>query len=159
MINIIDGDILNAKERVIVHQVNCQGVMGSGIAKQIREKYPIVYEEYKELYNHHKSNNYRLLGENQIVKVDSDKYVVNIFGQEYYGRDGKKYTNYNALAKGFSDLLLKTHCDIAIPYNIGCGYGGGDWDKVFEMLVLLSVDFKHNINIYFLYPAQINIYH
>ena len=30
------GDLLNAKENIIAHQVNCKGVMGAGIAKLIK---------------------------------------------------------------------------------------------------------------------------
>ena len=41
-------DIFDSGADIICHQVNCQGVMGSGLAKQIRERYPIVYEEYKK---------------------------------------------------------------------------------------------------------------
>ena len=37
---IIEGNLLEAPERIIVHQTNCMGVMGSGIAKQIKAKYP-----------------------------------------------------------------------------------------------------------------------
>ncbi|WP_411668007.1 hypothetical protein [Bacillus subtilis] len=39
MIKIIQGDLLEAKENIIAHQVNCKGVMGSGIALQIKKKY------------------------------------------------------------------------------------------------------------------------
>lgn len=37
MIKIIQGDLLEAKENIIAHQVNCKGVMGSGVAKQIKQ--------------------------------------------------------------------------------------------------------------------------
>ena len=37
MIKIIDGDLLNSEADIICHQVNCQGKMNSGVAKQIRE--------------------------------------------------------------------------------------------------------------------------
>lgn len=30
---IVDGDIFNCDADAILHQVNCQGVMGSGVAK------------------------------------------------------------------------------------------------------------------------------
>lgn len=40
MIKHIKGDIFQSGADVILHQVNCQGVMGSGVAKQVREKYP-----------------------------------------------------------------------------------------------------------------------
>ena len=42
-------DLLSSKERIIVHQVNCRGVMGAGIAKQIKEKWPDVYTSYRDL--------------------------------------------------------------------------------------------------------------
>ena len=46
MIKHIKCDIFESGADVILHQVNCQGVMGSGIAKQVREKYPEVYQHY-----------------------------------------------------------------------------------------------------------------
>ena len=52
MVSHINGDLLKVQKElnldVICHQVNCQGVMGSGIAKQIRDTYPIVYDNYKK---------------------------------------------------------------------------------------------------------------
>lgn len=49
MIKIIDGDLFETDAKFIVHQVNCMGRMGSGVALQVKEKYPHVYEEYKKL--------------------------------------------------------------------------------------------------------------
>ena len=43
---IIDGNIFNCKENIIVHQTNCQGVMGHGIAAQVKERYPEVFRGY-----------------------------------------------------------------------------------------------------------------
>lgn len=40
---VIDENLLDAKNGIICHQVNCQGKMNSGVAKAIREKYPRVY--------------------------------------------------------------------------------------------------------------------
>mgnify|MGYP002570523564 FL=1 len=43
MIKIIDGDLFRSNARIIVHQVNCQKRMGSGVALQVKKKYPNVY--------------------------------------------------------------------------------------------------------------------
>ena len=43
----VNGDIFDTDCDIIVHQTNCQGVMGHGIALQVKEKYPSVYERYK----------------------------------------------------------------------------------------------------------------
>ena len=39
MIKIVKSNILDATEDIICHQTNCFGIMGSGLAKQIKEKY------------------------------------------------------------------------------------------------------------------------
>ena len=100
--------VLDFKEHaIIVHGVNCQGKMNSGVAKAIREAFPVVYEEYMKLYN--------------------------LFTQQFYGRDGKKYADQNSI---FNSLMNLCHAinvsgnlprDIALP-KIGCGLGGLDWD-------------------------------
>ena len=45
-IKIIDGDLFTTNAKIICHQVNCQGEMNTGVAQQVREKFPHVYEEY-----------------------------------------------------------------------------------------------------------------
>lgn len=50
-IKFVNGNILTFPERdedtIICHQVNCKGVMGAGLAKQIRDKWPDVYDRYR----------------------------------------------------------------------------------------------------------------
>lgn len=48
MIKHVKCDIFESDADVICHQVNWQGVMDSGVAKQVRERYPNAFEEYKE---------------------------------------------------------------------------------------------------------------
>ena len=133
MIKIVDGDILQASENIIAHQVNCMGVMGGGIAKQIREKYPNVFDQYRKFFV---NNKFTALGKCQIVKTEDNKYIANLFGQNKYGRD-KQYTDYDALKDSLFSLKVsaKDHnMSIAIPFNIGCGLAGGDWDIVYKMI-------------------------
>lgn len=46
MIKYIIGDALNTDCDILCHQVNLQGVMGGGIAKQIAQRFPNVESEY-----------------------------------------------------------------------------------------------------------------
>lgn len=134
MIKIVDGDILKAEEDVICHQVNCFGVMNSGLAKQIRNKYP---EAYKAYINYCKdSDQKRLLGNICTVMCNDNKVIVHLFGQYDYGRN-KQYTNYEALKESLQSILhvAKMFNDtIAIPYNLGCGLAGGDWKIVYKII-------------------------
>ena len=65
MIKIVEGNILDATEDVMVHQVNCIGIMGGGLALEIRKKYPEVYYSYLRFIEG--KGNYPLLGSVQTV--------------------------------------------------------------------------------------------
>lgn len=62
-----EGNVFDSDADIICHQVNCQGVMGSGVAKEVRERFPNVYEQYHELCELHKNYSAGLLGTAQIV--------------------------------------------------------------------------------------------
>jgi O-acetyl-ADP-ribose deacetylase (regulator of RNase III) len=48
MIEIVEhSNLLEVKSGIICHQVNCIGAMGTGIALQIRNKWPVVFNDYK----------------------------------------------------------------------------------------------------------------
>jgi len=48
MLIIKKGNILEAEENLICHQVNCLGSFGGGLALQIANKYPFVAKECKK---------------------------------------------------------------------------------------------------------------
>lgn len=131
----ICGDILteasteNKHGTIVCHQVNCKGVMGAGLAKQIKEKFPFVFKAYKKKCL--STNSLALLGDVQFVSVLERNYIIaNCFGQERYGAD-KMYTDYEALRKCFRMIHSNFPNDtIRIPYKMGCGLAGGDWSVV-----------------------------
>lgn len=143
MLNIIKGSIFDTDADVIAHQVNCQGNMENGLAKQIKQRYPEVYKKYKTICEEDLKDKYRtgalrtkLLGAVQYDCQNKSKpAVVSLYAQEYFGRDGKCYTNYSALRTCLSRLNdLCRGKKIALPYKIGCGLGGGDWNIVTKII-------------------------
>lgn len=46
--SVIDNDLFNAPERFKVVTINCVGAMGRGIALACRERYPGLYQDYRE---------------------------------------------------------------------------------------------------------------
>ena len=125
--NIIEGDVFKCEEDLIVHQVNCRGVMGSGIAREVRNRFPDVYNRYKDDCWKYGS---RCLGAFSCVPISTSKGIVNLYGQDGFGVD-KCYTDYKAVKRAFRLLAMfakKNNFSIAIPYYIGCNRGGGDWD-------------------------------
>lgn len=139
------GDILESGADVICHQVNCKGIMGAGLAKQIRNKYPKVYEQYKDRCYYAVGS---LLGLNQYIQVEDDKWIANLFCQNNYGRD-KCYTDYPALQKSLESLKEDMGiCTIALPYRMGCGLAGGDWSIVSEIIVEVFENYKGKLQIW-----------
>jgi len=137
-IKIIDGDLFNTKAKYICHQVNCQGRMGSGVAKQVRVKFPEAYKAYSDRCNGEKSMKDPLwtLGKAQFVRCSNGVTIVNMYSQGNYGYDGKQYTDYSAFQNCLHEIrkTVPTDAVIAMPYKIGCGLGGGDWNIVMELI-------------------------
>ena len=132
------GDILSVTEGIIVHGCNAQGVMGSGIALAIKNKYPEVYQEYTDAFKNATWVPRDLLGSAQVVKIKSNKplYVVNGITQENFGRDGAKYVSYQAIQMVFSQVAMmasSNSLDVHYPM-IGAGLGGGDWAIISDII-------------------------
>lgn len=133
-----EGNVFNSDADIICHQVNCQGVMGSGVAKEVRERYPEVYRAYLDRwYNAATNHNHTLLGTAQFVKVSEDRCIVNCFAQDTYGYDERQYTDLAALQHALSTVAIKAKSKglkVAMPYKIGCCRGGADWDTVKKII-------------------------
>lgn len=154
MVRIKKGSMLDASEDIIVHQVNCQGKMGRGLAVDIRMKWPVVYDVYKTMCDN-TDDKRSLLGQVLIWKVASDgnknKTIANVFGQCDYGRAKKVYTVYEALKNGLdyiAQMAKREGLTVAIPYGIGCGLGGGDWDGIVLPMILDIFEDVDGVSIY-----------
>jgi hypothetical protein len=141
---VIEQDITQIQYGVIIQQVNCQGVMGAGLALQIAKKWPVVKEEYLDACHHGTSfgeDGFRVaveLGSTIFTHVANDLIVFSIFGQKFYGRDPNVvYTNYVGLGKGLRDVadcVKGSKLPVYIPHGLGCGLAGGDWKIVTEII-------------------------
>lgn len=146
MVKYVKGNLLDSDCDYICHQVNCQGVMGSGIAKQIRERWPEVYEMYKRFCEGYECGPHYLLGHIQFVDRVG---VINMFSQDNYGYDGTRYTSYDAFDKCLQRIrdVVESGTKIGFPKNIGCGLGGGNW-KVISALIEEILGEKYDVYIY-----------
>lgn len=145
------GNLLDVEEGFIAHGVNCQGVMGSGVALAVRKKYPEVFKEYVKFVDQRK--NYQsifdgaiqetpLLGETLCCKVSDKLTIANMFTQDETAKfPGDKVISYIALAKCFNDFynFAEEGSVLNIP-KIGAGLAGGDWGKIQEIINLISKD-------------------
>lgn len=129
---IITGNLLDIDKGIVVHGVNCMGAMGSGVALQIKRKYPYVFERYEALVESYDDPG-RLLGGIQVVPVTESLLVINAFTQLSYGTH-QQQVDYNALRTCFkliSEVGGQDPESAKIYYpKIGAGLGGGDWKVI-----------------------------
>jgi len=142
MLNIIKGDLIKLAEEgkfdYIVHGCNCHHTMGSGIAKQLKEKYPGVFEADKRT-NH--GDMYKLGG---FSYFNTGKFiVVNAYTQySWYPKNidicAFNYEAFRGFLAKFKTFLKENYIDIGIcgvgfP-KIGAGLAGGDWNIILKMI-------------------------
>lgn len=138
MIKIVTKNIFESNASIIAHQVNTEGVMGVGLAKELRTRYPGVYETYHKICENYSYDD--LIGKIQILKISETQRVANLFAESLNkSYEGDRKTDYDALRICLQKLNAQK-TSIAIPYKLGCGLGGGDWDLVLQMIKEELVD-------------------
>lgn len=130
---IIRGNLLDLTESgafdVAVHGCNCQHIMGAGIAKQIRERWPEAYDIDEVAFRHGR----RLLGstsDTMARRRNHTFWIVNAYTQPRPG----PCVDYAAIATAFLDVK-ENHGERRIAYpKIGAGLGGGDWSLIAKII-------------------------
>jgi O-acetyl-ADP-ribose deacetylase (regulator of RNase III) len=141
----LQADILSVETNIICQSVNFQGVMGSGLALQIKKRYPEIISDNASYRNICKIQTFESVKRNGIVAwftmLPDANYIACIFGQEFYRKiatDKTQYTDYVALGNGLESVKTmastKNFTKIAIPFNMGCDRGGGDWKVVYDII-------------------------
>lgn len=153
MITYLKGNLLDSDCTYICHQVNCKGVMNGGIAKQIRKKWPSVYEVFMEEYENRERiclSVDDIFGDATLIWVEERKgFVFNMYSQISYGSDGRRYTSYDAFAYCLEMIAAKVPegSSIGFPKGIGCGLGGGNWKVIYALIEEILGD-DYDVRIY-----------
>ena len=147
MVKIIDGNLFDSTANIICHQCNCQGVMGSGVAAEVKRRYPKVFDAYRRDY----CNGELTLGHVCFATAKRDQVIANMCAQNNFGYNGGMYTNYDALQKCLEKVKTYAMFEydikpvIAFPYLMSCYRGGGDWNVVYKMIEDTFDDFDVEI--------------
>ncbi len=131
MLEIITGDLLDSKDKYILHQTNCISTGGAaGIAKSIFDKYPYA-DCYSTRTETNKPGTIDIRGNGL-----EQRFIINLHGQYYPGRARYPLSSLDGLAareKYFYHGLLRVALipdleSVGLPWRAGCGLAGGDWD-------------------------------
>lgn len=135
-IRYVEGNLITAPERIIVHGCNALGAFASGFADVVRKAHPAAYRAYMSAHE----GGRLLLG--SVIWAESGGTVVgNCITQPTYGRDGRRHVSYDAVRSCMRQVQIAAETGIpgtafedgfsrvAMPL-IGANLGGGDWSVI-----------------------------
>lgn len=151
-INLIKGNILDSKDQCIIHQGNCESSYAKGLAKSIFDKFP-----YADVYSRVRTPGTCIIVKPEDVKSSNNQshkpVVACIFGQCNRGKPSAT-DSYEQRKKWFSEGLEHFHKQasdiksIAIPWGIGCGLAGGEWEDYLRLIIDFFKGKNYVVNFY-----------
>lgn len=133
----------------IMHGCNAQGVMGSGVARIIKERYRKAYEVYAAQAPHY------ILGEVIPVQVTDELIIINAITQNLFGVN-QVHADYDAIRQAMKGAkhvvtsnIFNGPQELHMPF-IGAGLAGGDPDTIVAIMgeELTSAPFEATLWLY-----------
>lgn len=139
-IKFVKGDILKDKSEVLVNPVNRVGVMGKGLAKAFKLKFPEIEAPYKEWCK---------LGSGDflLVQVSDCQWVLN-FPTKNHWRDKSDFNDVKRLIRLLPSTLTQAGFSSAAIPPLGCGLGGLKWPDVRKEIIKEFTGSGVKINVY-----------
>jgi O-acetyl-ADP-ribose deacetylase (regulator of RNase III) len=128
------GNLMDVTKGHIIHGCNAQGVMGSGVALAVKNKYPGAFLDYRSIFEDEGLD----LGIAYPYMPTTELVIWNAITQEGFGQLGRN-CSYDAIETCFADInqavlsLNEISKEIHIPM-IGAGLGGGNWEIIREII-------------------------
>ena len=132
-VRLVEGDIFKSNADALVNPVNCRGVMGKGLAKEFKKRFPETFPVYREACRSGKLVPGTLQFVRLTVKPDLfgwNKPVIIHFPTKDHWKDPSRL---EWIEKGLA--FLKEHyrewnlTSVALP-QLGTGLGGLKWEEV-----------------------------
>jgi O-acetyl-ADP-ribose deacetylase (regulator of RNase III) len=133
MINVVSGNILEAKADALVNTVNCIGVMGKGIALQFKQAFPENFKDYARACDKGKVRTGKMFV-HRTERMFNPKYIINFPTKRHW----KAKSKLEDIELGLEDLVRVVMDlgigSIAVP-PLGSGLGGLNWEEVKRRII------------------------
>lgn len=142
MIKSIKGNIFTTKLQTIVNTVNCDGVMGAGIALECKMRYPEMFLRYKEMCDN------KLLSPGKLYLYEAEtRKIINFPTKNHWKLPSKMEYLESGLSKFCSIYKAKGVESIAFPL-LGAQNGGMEKELVEEVMHKYLSNLDIEIEIY-----------
>lgn len=141
-IKIISGNIWNSKAQTIVNTVNCEGVMGAGIALECRLRFPLMFNRYKELCD----NGLLKPGLLWLYKNET-RWILNFPTKTSWKLPSKEEYLHQGLKKFVETFNSKNIQSVAFPL-LGASHGGISEQRSIEIMSQYLEPLNLHIEIY-----------
>jgi O-acetyl-ADP-ribose deacetylase (regulator of RNase III) len=142
MIRFVRGNLFDSGAQTLVNPVNCRGVMGKGLAKVFKDRWPEMFRQYQEAC---KKGEVRP-GYPFLFKGD-DRQILSVPTKD----DWKKPSTYEMVEAGLKAIRERYRdwgiTSIAMP-ALGCGLGGLEWSEVRSLIETHLADVSIGIEVY-----------
>lgn len=127
-------DLFGSGAEILVNAVNRRGVMGAGLARQFKQRYPSMFAAYRDRCQ---------LGLVRIGAIDvhvveeesSSRVIIANFPTKQHWRDPSKLQWIESGLVALRRVIVESGArSVAVP-PLGCGLGGLDWSDVSSRIV------------------------
>ena len=137
------GDIFHAEAQVLVNPVNCVGAMGAGLAKQFKERYPAMNQQYRRDCVAGKVKTGAVI----LYHVSGGRVIANLPTKDDWRNPSRMEYIEGGLAALKQALTDEGLTSVAIP-AIGAGLGGLKWPDVLQRIETLLDNPDLTVEIY-----------
>lgn len=124
MITYLESSVFDSPAQTLVNTVNTVGVMGKGIAKEFKRRYPAMYDEYRKLCDQHALK----VGQLHLWRADV-RWVLNFPTKTTWRFPSKVEYIQIGLEKFATSYKTLGITSVSFP-PLGCGNGNLDWKDV-----------------------------
>lgn len=125
LVDVPEGDMFASPSEALVNPVNCVGVMGAGLARQFKKRFPDNFAAYREAH----SNFDLRLGVMFLYDYGEDhqpRYIINFPTKDHW-TDQSKMMDIKVGLKALRELIVeKNISSVSVP-ALGAGLGGLEW--------------------------------
>lgn len=143
MVKVIVGDLFASSAQTLVNTVNCVGVMGKGIAREFKQRFPEMHEDYVKRCERHEVR----LGRPYLYQHDALPWVLNFPTKSHW----RSVAKLDDIVSGIRYLIDHYEewgiTSLAVP-PLGCGNGQLEWRIVGPTLYRYLSEIKVPVELY-----------